>query len=126
MPCPTRLPRTAARELHREAAVADDDRRDRGLAQPPMLKPSAAEPLLQVARVLPQLLDALRFLLQHVERRDARGGDRRRMRRREQERPRAVVEELDEVARAADVAAERADRLRQRADLDVDAAVQLK
>ena len=56
-------------------------------------------------------------------RRDAGGRDRRRMRRREQERPRAVIEELDERPAAGDVAAERADRLRQRADLDVDAAV---
>ena len=35
-----------------------------------------------------------------------------------------MVEELDEIARAADVAAERADGLRQRADLNIDAAVQ--
>ena len=45
------------------------------------------------------------------------------MRRREQERPRAVAEELDQVLRSRDVAAERADGLRQRADLHVDAAV---
>src|SRR5439155_1188002 len=45
------------------------------------------------------------------------------MRRREQERPRAVIQKLDERAAAGDVAAERADRLRQRAHLDVDAAV---
>ena len=55
--------------------------------------------------------------------RDARGGDGRRMRRREQKRPRAMVEKLDERAAPGDVAAEHADRLRQRADLNVDAAV---
>ena len=85
-----------------------------------------AQLLLPVARVLPQLVDALRLLLQHVERRDAGGRDGRRMRGREQERPSAMVEKLDEIARAADVAAERADGLRQRADLDIDAAVQVE
>ena len=38
----------------------------------------------------------------------------------------AVVEKFDEIARAADVAAERADGLRQRADLNVDATVQIE
>ena len=35
-----------------------------------------------------------------------------------------MVEEIDQRAAAGNVAAERADRLRQRADLDIDAAVQ--
>ena len=64
-----------------------------------------------------------RLLLEDVDRRDARGDDRRRMRGREQERPRAVIQELDQRPAARDVAAERADRLRQRPDLDVDAPV---
>jgi hypothetical protein len=38
----------------------------------------------------------------------------------------AMVEKLDEIARAADVSAERADGFRQRADLNIDAAVQLE
>ena len=45
------------------------------------------------------------------------------MRRREEERPGAVIEELDERRRSGHVAAERADGLRERADLHVHAAV---
>ena len=44
----------------------------------------------------------------------------------EQERPRAVVEEVDQVLRAADVATKRADRLRERADLHIDAAMDIE
>ena len=94
-----------------------------GLSLRPVLKPSAFRPALK-NRVLSQSRSMIcRLLLEHVERRDAGRGDRRRMRRREQERPRAVVEELDQRRGAGHVAAERADRLRQRADLDVHAAV---
>ena len=110
------------RQLHRQRALADDHRRDRALAQAGV-EAERLQAGLEEPRVLPQPLDDLRLLLEHVERRDARGRDRRRMRGREQERPRAVIEELDQRAAAGDVAAERADRLRQRADLDVDAAV---
>ena len=49
--------------------------------------------------------------------------DGRRVRRREQEGPGAVLQELDQVAVARHVAAQGADRLRQRPDLDVDAPV---
>ena len=59
-------------------------------------------------------------------RRQAGGGDRRRMRGREEERPGAVVEEVDQRAAAGDVAAERADGFRQRAHLDVDASVHVE
>jgi hypothetical protein len=45
------------------------------------------------------------------------------MRRRKQERPRTVIQELDQRLRACDVPAERADRFRKRADLHVDAPV---
>ena len=97
-----------------------------GLSLMPVSKPSAGRPALK-NRVLSQSRSMmLRLLHQHVDRRDARGGDGRRMRGREQERPRAVVEKLDQRAAAGDVAAERADRLRQRADLDVDAAVHVE
>ena len=94
-----------------------------GLSLMPVLKPERRESRLEEARVLPEPIDDLRLLEQHVDRGNARGGDRRRMRRREEERPRAMVQEVDERTAAGDVAAERADRLRQRADLDVDAAV---
>ena len=90
----------------------------------PVLKPADLRPCLEVARVLPELLDALRLLLQHVERGQAGGRHGRRMRRREQERARAMVQELDQIAAAAHVPAEHADRLRQRPHLDVHAAVQ--
>ena len=102
--------------------LADDHRRDRALAHAGV-EAELLEAGLEEARVVPQPLDPLRLGLEDVERREARGGHRRRMRGREQERPGAVVEELDQVARAGHVAAEHADRLRQRADLDVDAAV---
>ena len=94
-----------------------------GLSLTPVSKPSACEPGLEEARVLPQPLDELRFLLEHLDRGEAGGGDGRRVGRREEKRPGAVVEELDQRARAGDVAAQRADRFRQRPDLDVDAAV---
>ncbi len=94
-----------------------------GLSLRPVLKPSVFSPALKKRGVVPELLDDLRLLLEHVERGDARGGHRRRMRRREQERPCAVVKEVDQRRVAGDVAAEHADRLRQRADLDVDAPV---
>ena len=94
-----------------------------GLSLRPVLKPSACRPALK-NRVLSQSRSIhCGSCLEHVERRDARRGHRRRMRGREQKRPRAVIEELDEGLGAGDVAAERADRLRQRADLNVDAAV---
>ena len=94
-----------------------------GLSLMPVLKPSCLEAGLEEARVVPELLDPLRLGFEDVEGGEARGGHRRRMRGREQERPRAVIEELDQVLRAGHVAAEHADRLRQRADLDVDAAM---
>src|ERR1039458_1702038 len=119
-----------AREIHGQAAVAHDDGRDRRLAGRRVysadVEAQSTQLLLPVARVVPELLDALGFLLQHVEGRDAGGGDGRRMRRREQEWPSAMVEELDEVARAANVAAQRTDGFRQRADLHVHPAMELE
>ena len=97
-----------------------------GVVTPPMLKPSALQFALEVARVVPEALDALRLLLQNVEGGDAGGRDRGRMRGGEQERPRAVVEVVDQVAAAADVAAQRADGFGERAHLHVDFAVHSK
>ena len=82
-------------QLHRQRAVADDDRRDRALAEAGV-EAERLQARLEEARVLPQPLDELRLLSSTSSARDARGGDRRRMRGREQERPRAVIEELDE------------------------------
>ena len=94
-----------------------------GLSLIPVLNPSSFRPALKNRVLSHSRSMSCRFFHEHVDRGDAGGGDRRRMRRREQERPRAVVQEVDERARAGDIAAERADRLRQRSDLDVDPAV---
>ena len=110
------------RQLHRKGALTRDHRRDRTLAEAGV-ESERFEPFLEEPRVLPEPIDDLRFLLQHVDRGDAGGGDRRRMRRREQERTRAMIEKLDQRLAARDVPAERADRLRQRPDLNVHAAV---
>ena len=48
------------------------------------------------------------------------------MRRRKQKRARAGVEKIDQVAAAANVAAQNADRFGERAHLDVDAPVQIE
>ena len=53
---------------------------------------------LEVVRVVPQPLDALRLLLQDVEGLNAGGRDRRRMRGGEEERAGAVVEVVDQIA----------------------------
>ena len=95
-----------------------------GLSLAPVLNPSRLQPVLEELRVGPELVDELRFFEQHVQRGETRRGDRRRMRRREEKRPPAMMKELDQAPAAGDVAAERADGLRQRADLHIDAAVQ--
>src|SRR5580704_4720710 len=102
-----------ARELHRCAAFAHDDGSDgclgRGRVDAADVESGELELILKVARVGPEALDALRLLLQDVERRNAGGGHRRRMRRGEQERAGAVVKIIDQVVRATDIAAQRAD-----------------
>ena len=79
--------------------------------------------LLHVVGVVPEALDAVGFGFEDVEGGDAGGGDRGRVRGGEEEGAGAVVEEIDEVLRAADVAAEGSDGFRKSADLDVDEAV---
>ena len=95
-----------------------------GLSLAPVLNPSAWSPSLKNAVLLQSAVDELGFLQQHVQRRQARGGDRGRMRGRKEERAAAVLEKVDQVPVARDIAAQGADRLRQRADLDIHAAVQ--
>src|SRR5207247_8750194 len=65
-------------------------------------------------------------LLEHVERRKAGRRDGGRMGGAEEERARAMVEVLDQALRAADVSSQDADRLGERANLDVDLAVQVE
>src|ERR1700758_4544663 len=77
-------------------------------------------------RVCPELFHPLRLGFKNIERSYARRGDRRRMRSRKQEGPRAVIKIVDEVTRSANVAAESADRLRQGAHLNVYASVHRK
>ena len=131
--CPCAITPSSKRarlKLHRRAALADDERRDRRFrcwcSNAADVESGALELALEVTRVGPEPLDALRLVLQDVEGGDAGGRDRRRMRRGEQERPRAVVEVVDQVADAADVAAQRADGFRQRAHLHVDTPVHAK
>src|SRR5208337_1040373 len=76
------------------------------------IEAEVAQLFFPVAGVLPQFLHEFRLLFQHVECGDAGGGDGWRMRGREQEWTPAMVEKLDEIACAADIAAQRANRLR--------------
>src|SRR5271157_4234104 len=118
------------RKIHSPAAVADDDGRDGRFAgrggNAADVEAEAAEFGLEVAGVVPEALDALGLVFEKIEGRDAGGGDGRRMRGREEEGAGAMVEEVDEISRAADVAAQCADGLREGSDLDVDASVAMK
>src|SRR5262249_60390787 len=86
---------------HGPAAFADDEGSDRRLARRSAyaadVEAQPAQLFLEEAGVLPELLNAFRLLLQDVKRCDAGGGDRRRMRSRKQERPRAVIEVVNQV-----------------------------
>src|SRR5699024_1521035 len=93
----------AVRQLHRQRALAGGDRRERALADSGV-EAELLQTGLEEARVLPEAIDDLRFLLQDVEGGDTGGRDRRRMRGGEEKRPRAMVEELDQAARSGDVA----------------------
>ena len=100
----------------------DDDRGDRALARAG-IEAERLEAGLEEPRVLPEPFHPLRLGFEHVERRQAGRGDRRRMRCRKQERTGSSIEELDERPRAGDIAPECAEGFRQRPDLDVNAAV---
>ena len=120
----------SAGEVHCRAAVADDDGGDGGFAGrggvAADVEAGVGELLLEVVGVVPEALDALGLVFENVEGGDAGGGDRGRMRGGEEKGAGAVVEVVDEVAAAADVAAERADGFGERADLDVDLSVTWK
>src|SRR3954468_14600063 len=57
-------------ESLRPGCLARDDRRDRRLADA-RVEPKLREPGLEEAGVIPQSLESLRLVLEHVERRDA-------------------------------------------------------
>lgn len=119
-----------AREVHGLAAIAQDDGDDgrlggRGRAAADV-EAGVLKLLLEVGGVVPQALDAFGLVLEDVECCDTGGGDRWRVRRAEQEGACAMVEEVDEISRSADITAERADGLRERTDLHVDLAVDIK
>ena len=95
-----------------------------GLWLDPMSRPRSPQPLLEETRVGPELFCHLGSCSSTSSARDAGGGHRRRMRSGEQERPGAVVKELDQRSRSRHVAAQGPERLRQRAHLHVHAAVQ--
>ena len=97
-----------------------------GVSDEPMSKPSRAEARLEEAGVLPQPLDQLRLALQHVDGRQAGGRHGRRMRGREEERPRPMLQQRAQRGRSRDVAAQHADRLGERANLHMHPPVQVE
>ena len=114
-----------ARQLVRRGCLAHDHRGDGRLADAGV-ESRVRQPLFEIARVVPQRVDTFGLLFQYVERRQTRRRHGRRVRGRKQERTRAVVEKLDQVAAAAHVPAEHAYGFRKRAHLHVHAAVQVE
>ncbi len=82
--------------------------------------------LFEETCVVPQPFHDFRLVLKNIERGDAGRRDGWRMRRRKQERPRPVIEKLDQVATAGHVPAQSPDRFRQRTDLDIHPAVHVE
>ena len=71
-----------------------------GVSLAPVSNPRPCSPALNERVLLPQPLEPLGLVANDVERRDAGGDDRRRRAGREQERPAAVHEPLDQVRAA--------------------------
>src|ERR1700722_7460247 len=105
-----------AGEIHGEFAVADDDRSDWSLAgrsgAAADVEAEQAEFFFPEARVLPELLHALGFVFEDIEGGNARGCDRRRMRSGKKKWAGPVIEEINQIARSADISAQRTDSLR--------------
>ena len=95
-----------------------------GVSLAPVSNPSSCSPALNERGVRPEPIEPLGLVLDDVERLDAGGDGRRRRARREQVGPAPVLQPLDQLVRPGDEPAQHADRLRERADLDVDPAVQ--
>src|SRR5579884_3767856 len=98
------------REAVRGGRFANHNGRNRRFALP-RIESCVPESALKIPRVLPQAFNSLRLLFEDVEGGKAGGGDAGRVRRREQERSRAMVQKLNQVAAAAHVSAEYADSL---------------
>src|SRR6188508_3178248 len=90
------------------------------------IKAETLEPGLEVACVLPQSLNQLRLRLEDVDRGEAGRDHRRWVGGGEQEWSRPVLEDRAQCRRPGNVAAQHADRLRERADLDLDAPVEIE
>src|SRR5216683_6615333 len=112
-----------AAEVHGLAAVADEDGGDgclaRGGGAAAYVEAGVGELLLEVVGVVPKAGYTVRLIFQDVEGGDAGGGDRGWVRGGEEERAGAVVEVVDEVAAAADVASECSDGLGEGAYLHI-------
>src|ERR1700722_16429813 len=96
-------------ELHCAAAVANQNRRDWGLAlwrrYTANIEAGIGKFLLEVRRVGPETVDAIGLIFKHVERRNTGRRDRRRMRGGEEKRASAMIKVIDQIAASADVAA---------------------
>ena len=110
-------------EAHRGLRVAHHHRGDGGLGTA-RVEAQAPQFGLEVARVVPQPRMQLGLVHHHPDRLAAGRHDGRRVRRREQERPRALGEDLAQRRGARDVAAQHADGLAECPDLDRHAPVQ--
>ena len=95
-----------------------------GVSECPVSKPRRVSSALNRLVFVPEPLAELRLVAHDPDRLAACGDDGRRMRRREEERPRSLGQDLAQCLGPGDVAAESADGLRQRTDLDGDAAVE--
>src|SRR5207247_8092207 len=103
----------------------DDNRRNRRLAGP-RVESQLVKTLFEDPCVVPEPFDELGLFLDQAQRRQRRGRDGRGMRRREQQRPRAVNEIVDQRAAAGHVSALRGEGLGQRPDLNVHPSMQPK
>src|SRR5439155_27216377 len=90
----------------------------------PRVEAELMQPVLEEPCVRPQALQPVGLVADDLERLDARRDDRRRLTRREQVGTATVLQPVDQLVLPCDEPSEQADRLRERPDLDVDAAVQ--
>src|SRR5450755_1733799 len=102
--CEQPIVEQSSRELMRRFSFAHHHRRDRRFTQP-SIKTGALQTSFEITRVLPQLIDTLRLMLENRECRQARSRNRRRMRGRKQKWPSAMIQKFDQIAAAAHVPA---------------------